>query len=181
VLALGAGAGAGAGAAWRWRWRWRRLALGPPGAGAGAAWRWGRPTLGLALPGQPAWCAAWRCSCRGDKCLLPPPASPTPSPTPPRPARAGFLPEVAPEGEQQRVLAALQELLEQDLAFMPAALEAAANMHLPRELQVRGRRSRMQLQAAPPRSWPRPVAGPAGHLTAACPPARPPAPCRRRR
>jgi hypothetical protein len=44
---------------------------------------------------------------------------------------------VAPEGEQQRVLVALQELLEQDLGFLPAVLEAAANMHLPRELQVR--------------------------------------------
>jgi hypothetical protein len=44
---------------------------------------------------------------------------------------------VAPEGEQQRVLGALQELLEQDLAFLPAVLEAAANMHLTQELQAR--------------------------------------------
>jgi hypothetical protein len=49
---------------------------------------------------------------------------------------AGFLPEVAPEGEQPRVLEALKCLLEEDLGCLPAVLEAAANMHLDRDLQV---------------------------------------------
>lgn len=43
---------------------------------------------------------------------------------------------MAPEGEQPRVLEALKSLLEQDLGFLPAVLEAAANMHLDRDLQV---------------------------------------------